>query len=552
LIVRALCIVPFIYSIPAISVPPFIFRLIQDSAGYANQDGELIPRQFAMVWVVRLLLSALAVAPVAIFITSIVAAVQFFRGKQSGRIWAIGCGITFLAASVPSFGASALVAYYSGGGGDLGLGLPLLGLIQLAAGILILVAFLPRDSASEPLFQSARSVRVKGDGTTSLTLYLAVAVMLGGCSLGDLLCRRWAERAHLPFDPSLLHANLTWFGALVLGVTLHELGHMVAGRIVGMKLLSFRIGPVQAALEDGKWRPIRPRSLQSMFAAGVSMIPANPLSYDRRQAIVGAAGGTLANFLVGTIALSAMFIAKGSPYESNWDFLSETAIINFAFFVVNLIPAKEAAAYSDGARIYQILTGSVLEDYRRIMAMTQATTVTSLRPKDYDIQLIERIAATDTPGFDRAFLLLVAGDHYFDSGDMESARQKFREAEALYDRETSFWSERCGNFVTRAVYLLADAAMAEKWWQRRLAVKSRNPGKKNYFPACAYFTITGRLREAEVAWQAELEKTKCSPDTGGRAFDLHNLERLREMMDEAAREAGGAPRATLGQQLDPR
>jgi hypothetical protein len=535
LIVRALCIVPFIYSIPAISVPPFIFRLIQDSAGYANQDGELGPRQVAMIWVVRLLLSALAIAPGAICITSIVAAVQFFRGRQNGRIWAIGCGITFLAASVPSFGASALVAYYSGGSSDGWLELGPLGFIHLAAGVLILVAFLPRDSASQPIFQSARAVRVKGDGTTSLSLYLAVAATLGGCSLGDLLCRRWAAREHMPFDPSLLHANLTWFGALVLGVTFHELGHMVAGRIVGMKLLSFRIGPVQAALKGGKWQLLLPRSLQSVLAAGVSMIPANPLSYDRRQAIVGAAGGTLANFFVGAFALVAMLTAKGSPYESYWDFLSQMAIINFAFFVVNLIPAQEAAAYSDGARIFQILTGSVLEDYRRIMAMTQATTVTSLRPKNYDIQLIERIAATDTPGFDRAFLLLVAGDYYFDNRDMESARQKFREAEALYDRETSFWAERCGYFVSRAVYLLADASMAEKWWQRRQAAKSLDPARKNYFPACAYFTVSGRLREAEEAWRAEFEQANRSPDTGGRAFDLCNLARLREMMDEAAR-----------------
>jgi hypothetical protein len=229
------------------------------------------------------------------------------------------------------------------------------------------------------------------------------------------------------------------------------------------------------------------------------MIPKNPLIYDRRQAIIGAAGGTLANLSVGVIALVAMLTVKGSNYQSTWDYFAQLATLDLVFFVVNLIPLQEAAMYSDGARIYQILTGSALEDYRRIVAMTQATVVTPLRQRDFDIQLIDRIAAADIASFDQLFLLLIAGDYYFDGGRIESASEKFREAEALYDQEANSWAERCGLFVTRATYLLRDRAMAEKWWQRRLAAKSLNPEKKNYFPDCAHFTITGRKRDAQEA-----------------------------------------------------
>jgi hypothetical protein len=275
------------------------------------------------------------------------------------------------------------------------------------------------------------------------------------------------------------------------------------------------------------------------------MIPKHPLSYDRWQAIGGAAGGTLANLLVGAIALVGMVTAPGSIYESSWDFLGQMAIVNFAFFAVNLIPAQEAATYSDGARIYQILTGSVLEDYRRILAMSQATTVTPLRPKDFDIQLIERIAKTDAPSFDHAFLFLVAGDYYFERGEMESACQKVREAEALSDQQTSYWAERCGSIVLRAACVLRDRAMAEKWWQRSLTAKSWNPRKKDRFPACAYFTVSGRVPEAEEAWLAEFEHVNRMPETGGRAFDLYYLERLREILDDAARRAGNAAAVPL-------
>src|SRR6202011_705496 len=100
-----------------------------------------------------------------------------------------------------------------------------------------------------------------------------------------------------------------WFAALILAIVFHELGHVAAGQMVGMKLLSFRIGPLHVALEDGRWEFVLPRSLKSMFAASVSMIPQNPLIYSRWQAIGAAAGGALANLFVGAIAVLGVLTA---------------------------------------------------------------------------------------------------------------------------------------------------------------------------------------------------------------------------------------------------
>ena len=429
--------------------------------------------------------------------------------------------------------------------------MPFLGFIQVAAGVLILIAFLPRRSASQPLFQKEGTARVKGDGTTSLSLYAAIAVLAGGYLLGDSLCRRWSLRTDLPSDSNFLHLNLIFFGAFILAIVFHELGHIAAGQMVGMKVLSFRVGPFHAALEEGKWRLLPPTSWKCAFAGGVTMIPRSPLSYRRWRQIGGAAGGVLANLCVGSLALLGMLTAKGSVYEPAWYFLGQIAIISFAFFAVNLIPAKESAAYSDGARIYQILTGSVLEDYRRIVAMTQAMAVTPIRPRDFDIELIERIAATNTPSFDRVFLLLVASDCYFDRGQLEDARQKARETEAVCDQQTNYWAESCRAIVLRAACLLGDRAMEEKWWERSLAAKSWNPGKKNHFPVCAYFAITGQLPEAEAAWRAEFEHASRLPESGERAFDLCYLGRLREILDEAAQRAGNSRPVAATAQLEP-
>jgi Zn-dependent protease len=540
-IARLFWVAAIVYGLPAVSLPLFIFRMFPDSSANAYANGGSGAAPVVMIGLIRLLLGLLAIAPGAICISSAVAAVQVMRGKPSGRAWAIACGVAFLACSLPVLAASALIAYYARINSAGFLGLPALGLIQTAAGILILIAFLPRESAQQPLFESARPARIQGDGTTSVSLYAAVAVMVGGCFLGDWLCRRWSLRAHLPGDTSFLHINLIFFAALLIAVVGHELGHMAAGGTVGMKILAFRIGPLQGALEEGRWRLVLPRSWKSACCAGVTMIPKNPLSHRRWQAVGAAAGGALANLFMGAVALLGVCTAPGSSYEPSWALLGQIATLNLTFFAVNLIPAKEAAAYSDGARIFQILTGSVIEDYRRILAMAQAITVTPFRPGDLDLALIEKIAANNTPHFDRAFLFLIACDCYFDRGQMESARQRLREAEALYEQETTYWAERCGDFVLHAACLLRDREMAEKWWQRRLSAKSWNPGKKNHFPACAYFTLTGRVAEAEAAWQAEFARASRSPETGERAFDLHCLEHLRAMLDQAAQQAVNAP-----------
>jgi len=538
IIVRLFWVVPIIYSIPAVSVPPFIFRLIQGTSGYAYRASALGPRWVALLWIARLLLAIIAISPGAICISSAIAVVQFLREKQSARTWAIACGVGLLVCFIPLLATSVifvLMARHTGGHSAGLLGVPFLGLIQMAAGILILAAFLPRDSVNSTIYKNTRPARVKGDGTASLSLYVAFAVMVGGLSLGNSLCERWSLQAHLPPSPSFLHLNLIWLGAFILALASHEFGHILAGQMVGMTLLSLRIGPFHVALEEGRWRVVLPRSWKCVFSGGVSMISKRPLCYSRWQAISSTAGGVLANLFIGGLALLGLLTAKGAAYEQSWEFLGQAATINLALFLANLIPAREAQTYSDGARIYQILTGSVLEEYRHILAMAQATTVSSLRPKDFDIELIDRITARNTPGLDHSFLLLVACDYYFDRGQIESAGGKLREAEALSDQETTYWTERCGAIVLRAACLLTDLAMAEKWWQRSQSAKSRNPRKKNRFPACAYFTVTCRLSEAEDAWRAEFERANRQPESGGRAFDFHYLGHLREMLDEATR-----------------
>jgi hypothetical protein len=214
--------------------------------------------------------------------------------------------------------------------------------------------------------------------------------------------------------------------------------------------------------------------------------------------------------------------------------LSYIAAICLVFFLVNLIPAREASAYSDGAHIYQILSGNVMEDFRRVAAITEATKITALRPRDFDISLIEKTASNDAlEAYILAFLHLVASDYYFDLGKIEEARAALSKAEGALEKMTTVWKENCGALVLRAVCIGQNREMAEKWWGRRLQAKPFDRTRTSEFDLIAYCIISNRLIEAEGAWKREFEHTNRLPDTGEQAFDLHYLTHLRRLLDNA-------------------
>jgi len=299
-------------------------------------------------------------------------------------------------------------------------------------------------------------------------------------------------------------------------------------------LISVRIGPFHMEIKEGRWRLIPPASRKCFFQGGVRIIPPSPQDYKKSHAIWTGAGGPLANLAAGGLALLALSSAKGSSYESAWKLLSYIAAICLVFFLANLIPAREASSYSDGAHIYQVLSGNVMEDFRRIAAMTEATKISALRPRDFDISLIEKTASNNAlePHI-AAFLHLVAGDYYFDQERMGESRAALSKAEGALENMTTVWKENCEELILRAVCIAQNREMAEKWWERKLQAKPYDRTRTSEFDLLAFCIISNRLIEAEEVWKREFERTNRQPDTGGRAFDLHYLSLLRRLLDEA-------------------
>jgi Zn-dependent protease len=546
-ILGLLWLVPVLYGLAAVSLPFSIYRMISYPNDGFDQTADKGPAYQVLFFAIRALLILLSVTPIAICVTSTATILQYHRRKLNARSWAIACGASFTAGAVPILVGGAVVIHYAGLTYDDFLSFGLFGAIHLAIGIWIAAAFLPRSSISDLYSREAHPSKVKGDGTTSLSHLFTIAVVVAGFWVVDSQVRRWGQEHNLPRTSGFLIDQLIFFSALIIAIALHELGHIAAGWSVGMKLLSIRVSLLHAKIKEGQWRLIPPASWKSLFQGGVEIIPTSPQAYRKSHAIWTGAGGPLASLVGGGLAVLALLAIKGSVYEPVWQLLGYIAATCLIFFLANLVPAREAYAYSDGARIFQILTGNVMENCRRVVAVTQATTFTGLRPRDFDISLIEETASNGALELhDRAFLHLVASDHYFDHDTMDEACMAFSKAEAAASEMKSVWKETCGAFVLRAVCIANNKEMAEKWWENRLHAKSFDTKNDSEFAFLAYCLIENRLVEAEEAFKRQSERTGRLPDTGERAFDLHYLGRLRELLDNApARRCESSPASTI-------
>lgn len=155
------------------------------------------------------------------------------------------------------------------------------------------------------------------------------------------------------------------FICYVLGfasITLHEIGHMIAGFIVGSKLHFMSAGSI--LILPGKKRGFRV-ALNSdtdlMLGMESSYIPSEHLSDEtiQKKMIYTYLGGPITNLL----AIGTGFIIRLMPIENAWlwDAISYFIIINVCLFFATVIPF---GGYTDGANILKLIRKEDMEFYR--------------------------------------------------------------------------------------------------------------------------------------------------------------------------------------------
>ncbi len=448
-------------------------------------------------------------------------------GKTYARRWAIASSIALLLSGI-NF---AIVTYWMSAGRykNILAIFPILAAVFLAAGIAGLIAF-RRDISQADDEADIPRIRIRGDGTHKALDALALILQVGGTLKLISIYTRWGHENDLP-PASGLQFWMQWVVALVAVTVIHESAHASVGVALGMKLRAFVVGPFQWRVLEGRWTfKFRPTQILA-FSGAAGLTPTDP-DQNRWSEVAMVAAGPISNLFTGAVAGALAYSAEFQPWEPYWELFALFASISLVVGVVNLIPFRPDAWYSDGARIYQLLRGGPVADYHRAVKSVLATIVTPRRPKDYDIAAIQRASSHFTDGHEALMLRLFANSHYFDRGRYTESSAALADAERIYHESASDISAELHlAFVIKGVFLRRDAAAVRQWWDR-MEIKKVTTFNQDYWLAkSALAWAENDPIGANEAWNTGKAYLEKLPDAGTYNFDRDCYVFMKNLLD---------------------
>jgi Zn-dependent protease len=424
------------------------------------------------------------------------------KGRPSARAWSIAASILnfFLVPIGPIIGIAGLIAFRR--------------------------ASVVAETASS---SKKRHTPIAGDGTNksfgSVLPFVAGAFLMAAANWWF----RWAQKQGLASQPFWTWA-LEIEAALFVNTFCHELGHVFAGWAAEMKLFSFAVGPVRFELRSGKWGcKFDPAGLWGGGAAG--LVPTHLRDIRSRQVFMTAAG-PVASLITAIVATAVTLAAPGNAWAPAWEFFSALATFGWISAVYNCIPLRPEDKYSDGAQIYQLLSNGPWADFHMAFAMVSSSLVTPLRPRDFDVDVLNRAAAFMVTGLRGMLLNLFLSMHHHDCGRTAERLRYFEIAESMYPQiANDLPADLHLGFVYDNAVLKQDLAAAELWWQR-MEAKGKTRQKVDYWKArTSLLWIEGNFGEAREAWRKADSWTRQMPAAGAYDFDRDEIARLGSLLD---------------------
>ena len=439
------------------------------------------------------------------------------KGKPSGQIWAL---ISSAFSMTPAF------LRFIRSGFDV----TPIGNLGALLGVVVLIAFWSKDSAADAKdTRTIKKIRVAGDGTSDFKDYVAQGISIGVIWLGYQGWNQWATLHGLASPgPVVYLAQLAigvWFTALF-----HEMGHLVAGWASGKMLRLFQVGPFRWAVRNGIWR--FDFQWRKFSGGGVAMIAPDLRDMRSRNAFA-IMGGPVASLVAGSIFTVATLTAVGHAWQPYWSLLCTLATFSLADCIVNLIPLKPESQYSDGAQLYQIVTNGPWARVHRAFAMVTTSAVSLVRPRDFDVDVINR-AADFVPSGERGLLLrLFACMHYLDANRIPEAIDSMEEAEALYEQSVfEKPQDICAEFVFVNAFYKHDLAAAELWWQRIDALRKVDADADYWRAQTALHWLRGERELAREAWERGNALAAKLPVAGTYDFTRSCFAKLQVALEE--------------------
>jgi hypothetical protein len=223
-------------------------------------------------------------------------------------------------------------------------------------------------------------------------LKIAVMLLVGG-ALGYLFGRYGLNS--IPKDLPKIYLLLL-LGFLIpiyfFVVGFHEVGHAVAGKMMGFDFRMFIIGPFFYEKENEKWKFKWNKSL-NLSGGMVVCLPTSEENL-RKRFINYIAGGPSASILLSVLTFTLWYILPFNEQNNVLRFfgivLIITSFFSFLIFLVTAIPFKAGAFYSDGGRIKRLLKNDNTSEMEILFLKIMSKTNAGVRYADIDVNDLER------------------------------------------------------------------------------------------------------------------------------------------------------------------
>jgi hypothetical protein len=348
----------------------------------------------------------------------------------------------------------------------------------------------------------------------------------------------------LAVDGALVGVGFLGCLMIFLAIAVHEGGHAIVARLVGVKVYGFRVGNYEyATLTSGtRWRKVKPKS----FVSGSVHLADDRLPGMLSRRVLTVLGGPIATTIVGLFFLLIWRLTSGDRRwdDSEWVFgghaFSEFLIylpmyfggVMLALSADVFLPIKRHNVASDGLQLFWAIAKPKLLRNAVALGMVMVPWQYGMRGRNWNIAALEFIRndAAEKPWLMTADFFLHY--HYLDSGDLKSAMKFIQSSVDLAMQENP--TQNLDHIFAAAAFSCAYLRHQPDEARRYLALCKTKESE-------TYTTITrvnvailvaeGKGDEAQAALDAAIVALEVLGKDGKEDNDMAELEFLRMPID---------------------
>ena len=206
--------------------------------------------------------------------------------------------------------------------------------------------------------------------------------------------------------------------AVLVSILCHELGHLIAGLISGMGFQTMAAGPIVTSnLSDG-WRVQWVNSL-GLWTGLTVMAPRAPGRL-RSNAVFFVLGGPVGSLFCGIASMTVLLAAPRMNLGPVAECFGILGIVGLISCAGSLIPVRTPGGYSDGARLFHLMTKAIEGDRLLAELACGLSDTTTLRPRDWHPSWIKCVTEdAEWAGFSRG--CYHAYVYHLDRGEIDDA-----------------------------------------------------------------------------------------------------------------------------------